>query len=242
MKVLANGACKLGIELDDERQKLFELYYQELLDWNKRINLTTIIDYETVQLKHFLDSLTVILVLTKEELTAPGLTIVDIGTGAGFPGIPLKIVLPQIKLALIDSTAKKTTFIRHLVKKMKLLDVNVITGRAEEVAHYPLYRQQFKLVVSRALAPMSTLVELTLPFCQVGGKFVAHKKGKIDEEIRGAAGALDIMGGKITQVKKIGIEELGNERYLVVVRKIRQTPDKYPRRSGMPSKKPIGNV
>jgi 16S rRNA (guanine527-N7)-methyltransferase len=240
MKVLTNGACKLGIELDDNHQRLFELYYQELLDWNKKINLTTIVDYEAVQLRHFLDSLTIILVLTKEELTCPNLSLIDIGTGAGFPGIPLKIVLPHIRLALLDATAKKTTFLCHLVKKMELLDVNVITGRAEEVAHSPLYRQQFNLVVSRAVASMATLVELTLPFCKVGEKLVAYKKGKINEEIREAAGALDIMGGKITEIKKVGIEELGNERYLVVVKKIYQTSDKYPRRSGIPARKPIG--
>lgn len=239
MKALSSGACKLGIDLDETHQMLFELYYQELQDWNKKINLTTIIDYEAVQVRHFLDSLTVTLVLAKEELTVPSFSIIDVGTGAGFPGIPLKIILPHIKLTLLDSTAKKTTFLRHLIKKMKLLDVNVITGRAEEIAHSPLYRQQFDLVVSRAVASMSTLVELTLPFCKVGEKFVAYKKGKINEEISKATAALDIMGGRITQIKKVGIEELGDERYLVVVNKIRQTSDKYPRRSGVPSRKPI---
>jgi 16S rRNA (guanine527-N7)-methyltransferase len=241
MEVLTNGAFKLGIELNDEHKRLFELYYQELLAWNKRVNLTTIIDYKEVQLKHFLDSLTFTLILTEEELTAQNLSIIDIGTGAGFPGIPIKIIFPRVKLALLDSTAKKTTFLCHLIRKMKILDVDVITGRAEEVAHYPLYRQKFNLVVSRALAPMSTLVELALPFCQIGGKFIAYKKGKIDEEIGEAVGSLDIIGGKIIQIKKVVVEELGNERYLVVVKKIFQTPAKYPRRSGIPSKKPIGN-
>jgi len=240
MEELVIGVRKLGIEVDIEHQKLFRLYYQELLDWNKKINLTAITDYKAVKVKHFLDSLTVISVITEEELTNPHLNIIDIGTGAGFPGIPLKIVLPQVRLALLDSTAKKTAFLVHMVEKLQLLDVEVITGRAEEMAHLSAYRQQFDLVVSRAVAPMSTLVELTLPFCRIGGRLVAHKKGKIEQEIEKANEAVDILGGKFVRTEKMNVEELGEERYLVVVEKIRSTPEKYPRRSGMPARRPIG--
>jgi 16S rRNA (guanine527-N7)-methyltransferase len=242
MEELVIGARKLGIKIDVERQRLFGLYYQELLDWNKKFNLTAIIDYKAVQVKHFLDSLTVISVFTEEGLTEPQISIIDVGTGAGFPGIPLKIVIPQVSLTLLDSTAKKTAFLVHIVKKMQLSDVNVVVGRAEEVAHLPLYRQQFDLVVSRAVAPMSTLVELTLPFCRIGGRLVAYKKGKIKQEIEKAKRAIDIMGGKFARMEKVDVEELGEERCLVVVEKVRPTPDKYPRRSGIPTRRPISDV
>lgn len=242
MEELVIGARKLGIKIDVERQKLFGLYYQELLDWNKKFNLTAIIDYKAVQVKHFLDSLTVISVITEEELIKPHLNIIDIGTGAGFPGIPLKIILPQVRLTLLDSTAKKAAFLVHMVKKMQLLDVDVVIGRAEEIAHLPLYRQQFDLVVSRAVAQMSALVELTLPFCRIGGKLVAHKKGEIEQEIEKANRAIDTMGGKFARMEKVDVGELGEERYLVVVEKVRPTPDKYPRRSGIPTRRPISNV
>ena len=242
MEELVIGARKLGIKVDVEQQKLFGLYYQELLDWNKKLNLTAIIDYKAVQVKHFLDSLTVISVFTEEGLPESHISIIDIGTGAGFPGIPLKIILPEVRLTLLDSTAKKTAFLVHMVKKMQLSDVDVVVGRAEEVAHLPLYRQQFDLVVSRAVAPMSALVELTLPFCRIGGKLVAHKKGKIEQEIGKANRAIEIMGGKFARMEKVDVEELGEERYLVVVDKVRLTPDKYPRRSGIPTRRPISDV
>jgi len=242
MEELVIGARKLGIIIDIERQRLFELYYQELLDWNKKFNLTAITDYRAVQVKHFLDSLTVISVFSEERLNKPCLNIIDIGTGAGFPGIPLKIILPQVRLTLLDSTAKKATFLVHMVKKMQLSDVDVVVGRAEEMAHLPVYRQQFDLVVSRAVAPMSALIEMTLPFCRIGGKLVAHKKGEIEQEIEKANRAIDIMGGKFARMEKVDIEELGEERCLVVIEKVRPTPDKYPRRSGIPTRRPISDV
>ena len=242
MEELIVGAHKLGIEIDVECQKLFELYYRELIDWNKRFNLTAIIDYQAVQIKHFLDSLTVVSVINEERSTNPFFNIIDVGTGAGFPGIPLKIILPQVRLTLLDSTAKKSGFLVHMVKEMRLSDVTVIVGRAEEMAHLPSYRQQFDIVVSRAVAPMSALVELTLPFCRIGGKLVAHKKGEIEEEIEKANRAIGVMGGRFARMDKVDVEELGEERYLVVVEKIFPTPDKYPRRSGIPARNPISDV
>ena len=242
MEEFVIGVRKLGIEIDGECQKLFELYYRELIDWNKRFNLTAIIDYQAVQIKHFLDSLTVVSVINEERTANPFFNIIDVGTGAGFPGIPLKIILPQARLTLLDSTAKKSGFLVHIVKEMGLSDVNVVVGRAEEIAHLPLYRQQFDLVVSRAVAPMSALVELTLPFCRIGGKLVAHKKGEIEEEIEKANRAIDVMGGRFARMERVDVEELGEERYLVVVEKSFPTPDKYPRRSGIPARNPISDV
>lgn len=236
---LIEGVGKLGIELNAGQVKQFELYYQELLEWNKRFNLTTVTDYEEVQTKHFLDSLTVALALKEEEIRQPNFNIIDIGTGAGFPGLPLKIVFAEPKLVLVDSVAKKTVFLRHVIEQLELGNVEIVVGRAEEIAHRLAYRQQFALALSRAVASCATLAELALPFCQIGGKFIAQKKGEISQEINNASKAIATLGGKLDQVKKIEVEELGGERYLVIVDKIYSTPEEYPRRSGVPKRHPI---
>jgi len=239
MKKLIEGAGKLGIELNARQVRQFELYYQELIEWNKKINLTAITDYFSVQVKHFLDSLTIALALSEEEVERPDFNIIDIGTGAGFPGIPLKILLPQPRLVLIEPTTKKTVFLQHIVRKLELENMEVLNRRAEDAAHLPLYREQFALVLSRAVASLPTLVELTLPFCQIGGRFVAQKKGEIDQEINGAKEAICVLGGKLDQIKKIELDEFNEERYLVIIDKIYPTPNKYPRRPGVPKRRPI---
>ena len=239
MKKLIEGATKLGIELNARQINQFELYYQELIQWNKKFNLTSITDYHEVQVKHFLDSLTVTLASRAEEMRKPNFNIIDIGTGAGFPGLPLKIFLGEPRLLLIDSTTKKIAFLHHITQKLELDNVEIIHGRAEEIAHQPLNREQFALVVSRAVSSLPALVELALPFCQIGGRFVAQKKGEINQEITKATKAINILGGKLDQVKKIELEELKDERYLVIIDKIYSTPDKYPRRPGIPGRPPI---
>jgi 16S rRNA (guanine527-N7)-methyltransferase len=239
MKKLVKGASKLGIKLNARQVNQFKIYYQALTNWNKKLNLTTITDYQEVQLKHFLDSLTVILALTKKDLAEPNFSIIDIGTGAGFPGIPLKVFLTEARLVLLDSRTKKATFLHHVIEQLELTKVDVVVGRAEEIARLPLYRQQFTLAVSRAVAPLPTSVELALPFCQIGGRFVAQKKGKIEQEVMQASKAIDILGGKLKQVREIELEGLSDERYLVIIDKIYPTPEKYPRRSGIPARRPI---
>jgi 16S rRNA (guanine527-N7)-methyltransferase len=239
MKELIEGAGKLGIKLNARQVKQFELYYQELIEWNKKINLTAITDYSSVQVKHFLDSLTITLALPEEGAERSDFNIVDIGTGAGFPGVPLKILFPQPRLLLIEPTTKKTAFLHHIIRKLELENVEVLNNRAEEAAHLSLYREQFALVLSRAVALLPTLVELTLPFCQIGGRFVAQKKGEIDQEINRAKEAITIMGGKLGQIKKIELDEFSDARYLVIIDKIYPTPNKYPRRPGLPRRRPI---
>jgi 16S rRNA (guanine527-N7)-methyltransferase len=239
MQKLIDGARKLGINLNDKQITQFKLYYQELVNWNKKFNLTTITDYQEVQIKHFLDSLTVTLALTKEELRQPGFSIIDIGTGAGFPGIPLNIFLPESRLVLLDSKAKKATFLQHIIEQLELSHAEIVVGRAEEIAHQPLFRQNFTLVVSRAVASLPTLVELALPFCQIGGEFVAQKKGEIKQEVIQASKAIESLGGKLKQVKKIELEEFSDERYLIIIDKIYPTPEKYPRHPGIPVRRPI---
>ena len=242
MKRLIEGAGKLGIELNARQVKQFELYYQELIEWNKKINLTAITDYYSVQVKHFLDSLTITLALSAKELEKSDFNIIDIGTGAGFPGVPLKILLPQPRLILIEPTIKKTAFLHHIIRKLDLQNVEVLNSRAEEAAHLPLYREQFALALSRAVALLPALVELTLPFCQVGGRFIAQKKGNVDQEVDRAEKAIATLGGKLDQIKKMELDAFDDARYLVIIDKICRTPNKYPRRPGVPKRRPIQEV
>ncbi len=238
MEKLNLGAQKLGLTLSPQQLEQFHVYYQELIDWNKRVNLTSITDYEEVQIKHFLDSLTVTIAWQQQGKKAE-LHLIDVGTGAGMPGIPVKILYPDIKLVLLDSTAKKAAFLHHLKRKLELDDVEVIVGRAEEVAHLPHYREKFDIVLSRAVAPLPTLAELTLPFCTLGGSFIAQKKGAIDQEINQAIKAISILGGKLRDRIRIYLEEFSDKRQLIIIDKVSPTPQLYPRRPGIPSKRPL---
>ena len=238
MEILESGAGKLGLHLNPKQLEQFAAYFNELIDWNQHFNLTRITDPAEVQVKHFLDSLTVTLA-QKPPLNAPGLTCIDIGSGAGLPGIPLKIMFPDIELTLLEATVKKTDFLRHVTGKLGLDNVEVVAIRAEEAAHEAKYREKFALVLSRAVAPLPTLVELTLPFCAVGGSFISQKKGAIESEISRAENAISTLGGKVTEVKRIDLAEFTDERYLVMIDKVSPTPQKYPRRAGMPKKRPI---
>jgi 16S rRNA (guanine527-N7)-methyltransferase len=242
MKELITGAAKLGIQLNSRQIGQFELYYQELIEWNTRINLTAISDYRSVQVKHFLDSLTITLALPAQEVTNPDFRTIDIGTGAGFPGLPLKILLPQSNLMLLESTAKKVSFLQHVIRKLDLENVEVVNSRAEEAARLPLYRQQFALVLSRAVALLPTLVELTLPFCRVDGRCIVQKKGEVEHEVSSAKWAISVLGGKLEEIRAVELEEFSDARYLVIIDKIRPTPDRYPRRAGLPKRRPIRAV
>ena len=239
MEKFIEGASKLGIKLSSRQIKKFELYYQDLIEWNKKINLTAITDYSSVQIKHFLDSLTVTLALPAKELERPDYNIADVGTGAGFPGVPLKILFTQPRLLLIEPTTKKTAFLHHIIHKLELENVEVLNSRAEKAAHLPLYREQFALVLSRAVALLPVVAELTLPFCRVGGSFIAQKKGEVEQEIDGAKQAIATLGGKLRETKKIELNEFADARYLVIIDKIHLTPDKYPRRPGVPRRRSI---
>ncbi|UCG55528.1 MAG: 16S rRNA (guanine(527)-N(7))-methyltransferase RsmG [Dehalococcoidia bacterium] len=238
MEYLRSGAAKLGIELNPQQLEQFQVYYQKLLEWNQRINLTSITDFKEVQLKHFLDSLTVIPVF-KQSIINKGLSVIDIGSGAGFPGLPLKIALPNIKLVLLEATKKKTNFLNTLILKLNLNDVEPLTGRAEEMAHQPQYRQRFYIVLSRAVATLPVLAELTLPFCAIGGQIIIQKKGYIKGEVNNSAKAIELMGGNQPEIREVEMPEFINDRYLVTIDKVSLTPAKYPRRSGIPIKRPI---
>ena len=238
MEKLESGAQKLGLHLSPKQLEQFQVYYQELIDWNQRVNLTAITGYEEVQIKHFLDSLTVVLVL-KQPLGKESFRLIDVGTGAGIPGIPLKIILPDIKLVLLEATAKKADFLHHIKDKLGLDDVEIIVGRAEDVAHKAQYRENFELVLSRAVARLPTLVELTLSFCALGGSFIAQKKGDIGPEISQAGMAISLLGGNLREVKRVDLAEFTDARWLVIIDKVSTTPQQYPRRPGIPAKRPL---
>lgn len=234
---LTSGAQGLGIELSRAQLDLFEAYYHELVAWNQKTNLTAITDYQDVQVKHFLDSLTIALALPHPVPT--GLSLLDVGTGAGFPGLPLKILFPEMRLALLEATGKKAAFLEYLLDKLGIADVAVITQRAEEAAHLPEHRNHYGVVVSRAVAELPTLLELTLPFCHLGGIVIAPKKGDVQEEIDRSARALEILGGTMSEVIEVSLPALPDQRRLIIVTKVASTPTAYPRRPGMPAKKPL---
>lgn len=238
MKELYIGARKLGVELSSQCLNKFSIYYEELIKWNNKFNLTAITNFDDVVKKHFLDSLTILNAVEKDDLK--GLLITDVGTGAGFPGLPVKIAHPEIKLNLIESTAKKTAFLSHIIEKLGLMDINVINTRAEIAAHNSKYREASDIVTSRAVAGMPTLCELTLPFCKTGGVLIAQKKGDITEEISNAGTAIEKLNGRLGKV--ISLDDalgIGEGRKLVVIKKVGAIPDKYPRRDGIPLKRPL---
>ena len=224
-----------GIELDDIKLEQFHKYYELLIEWNKNINLTAITEYGDVLTKHFLDSLSIVKAIDCKQT----LSLIDVGTGAGFPGIPIKIVFPNIKVTLLDSLKKRVNFLDEVIKNLSLTDIEAIHGRAEDFAKEDKLREQYDISVSRAVANLSTLSELCLPYVNVNGKFISYKSEKADIELIEADNAIQILGGG--NIEKIPFLLPGTEfeRNIIVIDKIMKTPSKYPRKSGKPEKSPL---
>lgn len=241
MEILTAGAARLGIMLTPEQVALCEKHYHLLVEWNERVNLTSVTDYTKAQTVHFLDSLTVLLAL-KDRLPSrgAGLTILDVGSGAGLPGVTVKLVLERARLVLLDSVGKKTRFLAELVAKLGLKDTEIITARAEDAARMLPLRERCDVVLARALAPLPVLAELTLPFAKIGGLAIAPKKGDLSAELESARKALGVLGGELLEPIRIDLPELADNRVLVVLKKTGHTPPPYPRRAGMPAKNPLG--
>lgn len=236
MDILVRGAADLGFHLTPQQVEQFRLYLRELLEWNRRVNLTAIVEPEEVQRLHFLDSLSLLQVMPP---SARGGRLLDVGTGAGFPGLPLKVALPSLSLAMIEATGKKVRFLEHIVGVLGLDGVEIHRGRAEELAHIAGLREAFDVVTARALAPLSEMAELALPFCRRGGIVALPKKGQIEDEVSVAARALDVLGGRLVEIRKVGLEGLQDGRLILVVEKVGGTPASYPRRPGIPHKRPL---
>ncbi len=236
MEKLAQDAYSLlGIRLSPRQLAMFERYEQELLDWNARFNLTAIRESEGIRSKHFLDSLSCILAWRD----APPERLIDIGTGAGFPGIPLKILQPSLNLALVESVGKKAEFCRHVATDLGLEKVEVVQSRAEEIGQVPKYREHFDWAVARAVANLPILVEYLLPLVRVGGAILAQKGESGPAEAHASEKAVRLLGGRMRKLIKVDLPGVAEERYLVIIDKVAATPPNYPRRVGVPSKKPL---
>lgn len=228
-----NSMKSIGIELTDSQLNAFETYYDMLIDRNKVMNLTAITEFDEVMDKHFLDS---VYLFRSIELKAD-YKLIDIGTGAGFPGIPLKIVFPELKITLLDSLNKRVGFLNDVIDELNLNGIEAIHGRAEDIARDKAYRASYDIAVSRAVANLSTLSEYCLPFVKIGGKFVSYKSGDCADEVDNAKAAIHLLGGKINKIDKFSYSN--NSRSFIVIDKVMNTSNKYPRKAGLPSKKPL---
>ena len=226
---------KIGITLNERQKQQFDKYYEMLVEWNKVMNLTGITEYDEVNLKHFTDSLTIARTQEMQKVQS----VIDIGTGAGFPGIPLKIAFPHLKVVLLDSLNKRIKFLDAVIEELGLENISTIHGRAEDFAKKKEYREQFDLCVSRAVANLATLSEYCLPYVKVGGMFIPYKSGEIDEEVKGSKKAVKVLGGEIEDVVKFELPGTDIGRSFVKIHKVKNTAKKYPRKAGMPSREPI---
>ena len=234
-KIFESKLNELGITLTDQQKQQFVKFYELLVEWNKVMNLTGITECEEVNEKHFVDSLSIVKAIDISKVE----TIIDVGTGAGFPGIPLKIAFPHLKVVLLDSLNKRIKFLDTVIDELGLVDIKTIHGRAEDFAKQSDYREQFDLCVSRAVANLATLSEYCIPYVKKGGLFVPYKSGEIEEEIEQSKKAVHVLGGKIEDVVKFRLPGTEIGRSFVIIRKLQNTARKYPRKAGLPSKEPI---
>ena len=234
-KQFEKDLAAIGVTLMEEQIHQFLRYYELLVEWNGFMNLTAITDYDEVMKKHFVDSLSLI----KTFDVTKKVKVIDVGTGAGFPGLALKIAYPNLQVTLLDSLNKRINFLNEVITQLGLTDVETVHGRAEDFAKPDKLRGKFDLCVSRAVANMSTLSEYCLPFVKVGGEFISYKSEKISEELETATKAISILGGKFDRSTEFNLPDSDIYRNLVVIKKVKESPKKYPRKAGLPSKEPI---
>ena len=226
---------ELGVELSEHQIKQFLKYYELLVEWNEFMNLTAITEYDEVMKKHFVDSLSLI----KTYDIKKSIRLIDVGTGAGFPGLALKIAYPNFKVTLLDSLNKRIKFLDEVIMQLGLTDIETVHGRAEDFAKPDKLREKFDVVVSRAVANLTSLSEYCLPYVKVGGEFISYKSEKMNEEMENAKKAISVLGGKFDRSTEFNLPESDIYRNLVVIKKVKETPKKYPRKAGLPTKEPI---
>lgn len=234
-ELLKSSAASIGVELSDIQISQFIKYHEILVEWNSFMNLTGITEYEEVVQKHFVDSLALFKAIDVNQISS----LIDIGTGAGFPGIPLKIAYPHLKVTLLDSLQKRIKFLDEVVMQLGLTEVETIHGRAEDYAKPSMKRESYDVCVSRAVANLASLSEYCLPYVKVGGYFVPYKSGKVDEELEESKKAVFLLGGKIEEGVKFNLPDSDISRSLIKIKKVSATPKKYPRKSGLATKEPI---
>lgn len=237
LALLAEGAEELGLDLSSEQLDQFQIYYDVLTDWAERVSLTAVKDEEGIQKRHFLESAALIPVLADHGLSLTDKSMIDVGSGAGIPGIPLKIIEPTLKLTIVEAKQRKAEFLGSLLKELGIDDVTVIPRRAEETAHNAIHREQYTYAAAKALAPLNTLLELTLPFLVMGGVVIAPKGKETDKEVEEAAVALETLKGSIRAVEPVPLAD--KKQKVVLVDKDLPTPARFPRRPGMPAKRPL---
>lgn len=234
-EIFKEKLSELGITLNEKQFAQFDRYYELLTEWNKVMNLTGITEYEEVNEKHFVDSLSIVKAVDINQIH----TVIDVGTGAGFPGIPLKIAFPHLKITLLDSLNKRIKFLNTVIEELKLSDINTIHGRAEDYGRQPEYREKYDLAVSRAVANLSTLSEYCIPYIRVGGIFVSYKSGEVEDEVESSKTAIKVLGGTQNKIVKFQLPGSDISRSFIKVEKIKNTGKKFPRKAGMPGKEPI---
>ncbi len=235
MKKFENQLNQFDICLNEEQKMQFQKYFELLIEWNKVMNLTAITEREEVNEKHFVDSLAIAKDLDMNNVKQ----VIDIGTGAGFPGIPLKIAFPHLEIALLDSLQKRVKFLDEVICKLQLKKIYVFHGRAEDYARKEEHREKYDLCVSRAVANLASLSEYCIPYVKVDGKFVAYKSGMIDEEVEKSLRAIQILGGKVEKIEKFELPDSDIGRAFVYIKKVKNTSKKYPRKAGVPTKEPL---
>ncbi len=234
MNTLEKCLSQLNIGISNEQIALFNMYYDLLVFWNKKFNLTSITDREEVFIKHFADSIALI-----KYADPSGKYLIDVGSGAGFPGVPIKIMCDTCNVVLLDSLSKRIGFLNEIIRELSLTDIIAVHGRAEDVSRDRSFREKFDFVTSRAVANLSTLSEYCLPFVRCGGYFVSYKSDNIDDELNESSNAINVVGGKIKNVNKFCIPGTDYGRSLIFIEKIKNTPAIYPRKAGVPSRKPL---
>lgn len=232
-ELMCSYGREIDIEFNDKQMNQFYEYMNLLLEWNEKINLTAITEPEEVILKHFIDSLTINKYIENNK------SIADVGTGAGFPGIPLKIYRPDLSITLVDSLNKRINFLNEVISKLDLKDISTVHSRIEDFGKDKKYRESFDYVTARAVANLTTLSEYLIPISKVGGKCICMKGNDIKEEINNSRNAINILGGKINEVDEFYLPNSDISRNVIIIEKIKNTPNKYPRKAGMPSKEPL---
>ncbi|WP_347283920.1 16S rRNA (guanine(527)-N(7))-methyltransferase RsmG [Lactobacillus taiwanensis] len=236
-EIFAKELAKYGFELSDNQKGQFATYYNKLIEFNKKVNLTRITDEDEVYLKHFFDSITPLLEFP--DLFKGEKTLCDVGAGAGFPSLPIKILCPNLRITIVDSLGKRLKFLDELVNDLDLDEVTLVHSRAEDAGQNKNLREKFDLVTGRAVARMSVLSEYCLPLTKVNGDLVALKGPRAQDELAEAKHAIEVLGGEVEDVKELTLPDTDDERTLIIVKKVKTTPKKYPRQAGTPNKKPL---